>query len=361
MPPQASTLTALILIFPDVEVLDFAGPYEVFSVAGGESAPDRLYHVHTVSATPGILAARNGLKVAADYSLDGAPQADILVLPGGSGSRVARQDENTIEWIRRQARHAQVVLTVCTGVRFLLSAGLADNLSLTTHHSALDEIRADAPTSHVRADARIIDHGKLVISAGVASGIDASFHIIQRLHGPVVATQTAAHVEYPWPRLVPALSMDFSPSDRYFIHRAAPEDVSRIAPLFTAYRGFYAQRPAEHTDAEFLARRLRIGESVILFATDHAGAVAGFTQLYPTFSSVRCTHDWILNDLFVDQHHRRAGVARLLLRAAREFARFTRAGRLSLKTESDNIPAQRLYESDGWKRDSRFQTYTIDV
>lgn len=353
--------TVLILIFPDVEVLDFAGPYEVFSVVGGETGPDRPFRVHTVSATPGVFGARNGLKVMADFSLADAPQPDILIIPGGSGSRIAQNDESLLAWIRAVAPRTSILLTVCTGVRILLRAGLAGTFDLTTHHAALDEIRAAAPANHVRADARVIDHGRLIISAGVASGIDASFHIVRRLCGDAVARAAAHHIEYPWPRLVPPQSPHLSEMNGYFIHRAAPEDVPRLAPLFTAYRGFYAQPEQSAGDAAFLHERLRIGESVVLYAVDHTGAVAGFTQLYPVFSSVRRVSDWILNDLYVDQAHRRAGVGRQLLRAARQFAAALGAGRLSLRTAVDNLPAQRLYESEGWRRDERFLTYQIDV
>jgi len=145
---------------------------------------------------------------------------------------------------------------------------------------------------------------------------------------------------------------------------AAPADVPRIAPLFDAYRQFY-KKPSDLPAAEvFLRERLTRGESTILLVLAHdprtrTDTPAGFTQLYPSFSSVGLAPILILNDLFVVPEFRRHGVARLLMDAATSLARQRQCQRLVLLTEHTNTPAQKLYESLGWKRDETYARYTL--
>jgi len=140
--------------------------------------------------------------------------------------------------------------------------------------------------------------------------------------------------------------------------RAELGDVDRLVPLFDAYRKFYGQGSDPDGARVFLADRLTRGESVIFLAVVD-GAAAGFTQLYPSFSSVSMKRLWILNDLFVDTGARRAGVARALLAGARAWAVETDAKGLTLSTEVSNESAQHLYEPCGWTRDSEFLHYHL--
>ena len=145
------------------------------------------------------------------------------------------------------------------------------------------------------------------------------------------------------------------------IHQASLADLDSLAPLFDGYRQFYGQ-PADLGKARsFLAERIERDESLILLARDEAGAGAGFTQLYPLFSSVRAVRTWLLNDLFVASASRRQGVAASLLKAAAEQARERGAASLSLSTALDNAPAQALYESLGWRRESGFCEYSLGL
>ncbi len=189
--------TVGILIFPDVEVLDFCGPYEVFSVAGNQIAPG-AFQVFTIAQTPDVLAARNGLRVQPDYSWQDAPQVDVLIVPGGQGTRPLVHDSATIDWIRRTTASAELVLSVCTGALLLGKAGLLDGISATTHHLSYDLLRSHAPLTQVREGVRLVDNGCVVTSAGVAAGIDMSLHIVGRLLGQATAIQTAKYIEYPW-------------------------------------------------------------------------------------------------------------------------------------------------------------------
>ena len=143
------------------------------------------------------------------------------------------------------------------------------------------------------------------------------------------------------------------------VTRATVDDVETVAPLFDAYRQFY-QHPGDLDGARaFLAERLERGESVIFLARLDDGTPAGFTQLYPIFSSTSMRRAWLLNDLFVAPAARRAGVGRALLERAHVFARETNSKDLMLQTAVDNFPAQRLYESLGWQRDNDFYVYML--
>lgn len=144
------------------------------------------------------------------------------------------------------------------------------------------------------------------------------------------------------------------------IKRATIADVDDAAPLFDAYRQFYGQRSDVAAARAFLEERLRRDESVIFLAVEDSGAL-GFTQLYPSFSSVSLRRLWILNDLFVGADVRRGGVGRRLLDRAREWAIETGAKGLVLATAVDNTRARALYESCGWRRDDEFQHYYLFV
>lgn len=138
---------------------------------------------------------------------------------------------------------------------------------------------------------------------------------------------------------------------------ATLEDLAGVAPLFDAYRQFYRQPPDLPLAREFLRERMERGESVILVAEDPDGRLVGFTQLYPTFCSVRAAPTFVLYDLFVAPEARGTGAGRALMRAAEDHAAGTGAARLELSTAKTNTVAQSLYESQGWARDEQFYVY----
>jgi transcriptional regulator GlxA family with amidase domain len=187
-----------ILLFDDVEVLDFCGPFEVFSVTDAYN-PVRPFNVYTVAEKTPILA-RNALSVNPTYLLDDArcPAPDLIVVPGGRGTRHAMHNARLLEWIRERAQRAQLTLSVCTGALMLARAGLLDGLAATTHHSALEELRAVAPSTTILPDQRVVDNGAVIVSAGISAGIDMALHVVARLHGIETARQTAAYMEYDW-------------------------------------------------------------------------------------------------------------------------------------------------------------------
>lgn len=189
--------TVAIVLFDEVEVLDFCGPFEVFSVASRQTEPPAL-GVFTVAEKPVPVVARNGLSVNPHHAWTDCPEIDVLVVPGGIGTRKEIENEPLIDWIRRTADDAELVLSVCTGALLLAKAGLLDGRDATTHHGAFDLLREIAPTATVHESRRFVDNGKVVTSAGIAAGIDASLHVVARLLGQHLAEATARHMEYVW-------------------------------------------------------------------------------------------------------------------------------------------------------------------
>jgi len=187
-----------ILVFDDVEVLDFCGPFEVFAVCGRRSAGDAPFEVHTVAEASRPVLARHRLSVNPTYTFRSgdAPRADIVLVPGGFGTRREMRNPAMIEWVQRANRDAELLLSVCTGALILGAAGLLDGLEGTTHFGAYDELRTAAPGCRVRTDMRYVDTGRLITSAGVSAGIDMALHVVARLHGDEVAQETARYMEY---------------------------------------------------------------------------------------------------------------------------------------------------------------------
>lgn len=145
------------------------------------------------------------------------------------------------------------------------------------------------------------------------------------------------------------------------VRQATIGDLALIAPLFDAYRQFYGQPPDPVAAKAFLLERFRHQQSVMFLAVDDQGQPTGFTQLYPSFSSVRMARSYILNDMFVATSARRQGVAAALLQAAAAYGRAMGAARLSLATGLDNKDAQALYESQGWRADEVFRHYNLSL
>ena len=193
-----------ILIFDNVEVLDFAGPYEVFSrtrlVPGPESRrtdDSAPFNVFTVAPRAGTLRATGGLQVVPDYDFASAPPIDILLVPGGFGTRPLLEDAAALDWIVRTAGHAQLVTSVCTGALLLARGHLLDGKRATTHWLALDLLeQIGGGKVSVERGTRYVDDG-VVTSAGVAAGIDMAFWVVEKLCGREVADETARYIEYP--------------------------------------------------------------------------------------------------------------------------------------------------------------------
>ncbi len=192
-----ATRNVAVVLFPDVELLDFAGPFEVFSVAN-RWADLPAFSVYTVAEKPGPVLAKNCLSVNPHHLLADCPAPDLLVVPGGQGTRKEMNNEALVGWIGQAAVKAEIVLSVCTGALLLAKAGLLDGLVATTHHGAIDLLRQIAPKTMIREGVRFADNGQVVLSAGIAAGIDAALHVVGRLLGQEQAQKTASHMEYLW-------------------------------------------------------------------------------------------------------------------------------------------------------------------
>jgi transcriptional regulator GlxA family with amidase domain len=190
-----------ILIFDDVEVLDFAGPFEVFSrtrlVPGAasrrtnDSAPFDVFTVGREQVTTAI----GGLKVIPDRPLTDRRPIDILVVPGGFGTRPLLEDKGMLGWISETAGRASQLASVCTGALLLAKIGSLHGRRATTHWAALDLLASIDPTILVQRDARVV-WDTVATSAGVSAGIDMAFSVVEKLHGPEVARETARYIEY---------------------------------------------------------------------------------------------------------------------------------------------------------------------
>jgi len=187
-----------ILLFVEVEVLDFAGPFEIFSVTGGRGGGEVPFRTYTVAAKPGPIRARNDLTVTPHFTFETCPPPDVLVVPGGFGARAAMRDTTIVEWVRRQHERAELTTSVCTGALILGVAGLLDGLRSTTHHGSYELLGETAPRTTVVRGVRYVDNGRVITSAGVQAGMDMALHVVARLCGPEVARETAHYIEYEW-------------------------------------------------------------------------------------------------------------------------------------------------------------------
>lgn len=193
------TKNVAIVIYQGVEILDFAGPAEVFSSASfnGANGNERAFNVYTVSKTKAPIVSQGFIDVMPDYSIADAPKPDIIVLPGGASNNVI-EDAEWMEWVRKSADGADNVLTVCTGAFIAGKLGLLDGLDVTTFYNAIPGLTEEFPKARVQPGRRFIDNGKVITTAGVSAGIDGSLHLVARTLGRWVADRTAEYMEYAW-------------------------------------------------------------------------------------------------------------------------------------------------------------------
>jgi transcriptional regulator GlxA family with amidase domain len=186
-----------ILIFDGVELLDFCGPFEVFSVTGKQdnSSP---FNVYAVAEKSDPVMTPNGLSINPRYTILDCPQPDILLVPGGQGTRKEMNNEMLINWIKECSRKAELVFSVCTGALLLAKAGLLEGLTATTHHNAIELLREVAPNTIIQTNKRFVDNGKIILSAGIFAGIDMSLYAVAKLLGKEQALKTAQYMEYDW-------------------------------------------------------------------------------------------------------------------------------------------------------------------
>lgn len=194
-----------ILIFNDVEVLDFAGPFEVFSITGKRSNLDP-FNVYTVAETSPVLA-RNQLSINPHYLLSDCPPPDILIVPGGGGyhadgtpygTRKEIDNQRLLDWIKQYSQTTEKLLSVCTGALLLAKIGLLEDKVATTHQGAIVQLSEMLSKGQVYPEARIADNESVVLSGGISAGIDMSLYVVSQLLGLETAQETAQYMEYDW-------------------------------------------------------------------------------------------------------------------------------------------------------------------
>jgi transcriptional regulator GlxA family with amidase domain len=192
-----------ILLFENIEVLDFCGPFEVFTVTrlNEEKRRQELspFNIILVAETKGPVVTTGGMRVLPDYDLDDCPVLDILVVPGGWGTRKEMENERLIKWIADRSRQVETLTSVCTGALLLGKAGLLDGKRATTHWRSLDWMQELFPRTTVEKQLHVVEDGTLITSAGISTGIDMSLKVVSRYFGEAIARATAKHMEYPFP------------------------------------------------------------------------------------------------------------------------------------------------------------------
>ncbi len=182
-------MNVAILLFNHAQVLDYAGPYDVFTSAGSKN-----FNVYTVAATKEPVTTMPNLSVNPEYSILDSPKPDVLIIPGGMWTSV---NDETLEWIKQSSEDAGYTFSVCTGAFILAEIGVLDNLEVTTHAAGIDILEKNYPEiKKVHNNKRFVDNGKIVTSAGVSAGIDASFHLIQKILGREWAKAVSNNLEY---------------------------------------------------------------------------------------------------------------------------------------------------------------------
>lgn len=196
-------LTVGILIFDQVEVLDVAGPFEVFAVTRlndeqrlQQSSPFKVY---LISETNKQITAIGGLRLTPDVTISECPELDLLIVPGGWGTRKESKNKILVKWIGNQFTNDRLIASVCTGSSLLGKAGLLDGRDATTHWRAFDFLQESAPKARILKNVRFTLTEPIFTSAGVSAGIDLALRIVSHVFGTEVGQATARQMEYPYP------------------------------------------------------------------------------------------------------------------------------------------------------------------
>lgn len=186
-----------IYIYKNAEVLDFSGPFEVFSTASRFTRPEETFNVFLVAEESAPVSARGGYSVNPHYDFSNHPKIDVLIVVGGIHTEELSK-ASVIKWVASTSESATVVASVCTGAFILAQAGLLTNLEVTTHWEDIDVLRKSYPELTVIESRRWIDEGKFVTSGGISAGIDMSLHLVSRCVGEELAEKTARQMAFEW-------------------------------------------------------------------------------------------------------------------------------------------------------------------
>jgi putative intracellular protease/amidase/GNAT superfamily N-acetyltransferase len=321
-----------ILIFDDVEELDFAGPYEVFGMAARFGADCRTL---LIAEERREVRCRHGMRVAPDATIDDAPALDILIVPGGLGARThARSNPKIIDFVRKQNR---MVASVCTGALILSNAGLLDGLTATTHHAAFDLLREN-PRIDVREGTRFIIQDRIATSAGVSAGIDLALALVAREWDAAVSAKVASNME--WEK------------SEVYVRRATQEDADAVLACmreaFAPYKNDYTKGAYEDTVPDSVGDRL---ETMSVFVAIYDDKIIG------TIACAKHGADGHLRGMAVRSTWRGKGAAAALLRAAEDELRKQGCHRVTFDTTEPLHRAMRFYEKHGFRKTGRITDF----
>lgn len=185
-----------IVLYEGVQLLDFAGPGEVFTDTETDKG-EAAFNVYTVAASTAPIVSQGFVRITPQYNFENAPKPDIVIFPGGDAAGFFK-NEDSLARAKKLAVNSEVTMSVCTGARILGKAGLLDNKKVTTHWIAIDNLRKEVPSATVLENTRFIDNGQIITTAGISAGIDGALHLVQRLIGTESAVKTARAMEYNW-------------------------------------------------------------------------------------------------------------------------------------------------------------------
>jgi transcriptional regulator GlxA family with amidase domain len=186
-----------IYIYDNAEVLDFSGPFEVFSTASRVCPAGNPFRVFLIGETGQVVTARAGYRVLPAYGFHRHPAIDVLIVVGGVHNEEMRKSK-VIHWISQQAKKAKLVASVCTGAFLLAEARILKTQNVTTHWGDIVNLRESYPDLTVHKSSRWIDEGSVVTSGGISAGIDMSLHLVSKLHSSELAKKTARQMEFHW-------------------------------------------------------------------------------------------------------------------------------------------------------------------
>ena len=248
----ARTRNVAIILFDGVEVLDFAGPSEVFASAGHNAGTPgtTAYRVYTVGTTTAPVKSQGFITVVPEFSIDDAPKPDIIVIPGGQSSALT-DDARFMAWAKPAIEASEVTLTVCSGAFVAAKAGVLDGRQATTWYGVVPVLKKEYPKVDAQPGRRFIDSGRVVTTAGVSAGIDGALHVVSRLTGRSAADRTARYMEYHWtpePYLATTysyLNPTLDAAGRSMQQISLLEDEGRFEEAVSAWRDYVARNPSE--------------------------------------------------------------------------------------------------------------------
>jgi len=186
-----------IYIYDDAEVLDFSGPFEVFSVASRFLKESEKFNVFLISENKTTIIARGGYEVNSKYTFANHPSLDVLIVVGGVHTKEVKK-QNVIAWITNQAKSTKLIASVCTGAFLLAQAKVVTNHKVTTHWEDIEDLKNDYPHLDVIKNVRWVEEGNIVSSAGISAGIDMSLHLVSKLHSNDLALKISQQMQFDW-------------------------------------------------------------------------------------------------------------------------------------------------------------------